>query len=280
MIGLVAAIALAAQATPAAPLLLDRKADERPRLMIVGSAHLANNNRDIANIHIDDVTTPERQREINTLVASLARYKPTRIAIEWPSRDQAGLDKRYADYRAGRLKVTSNERDQVALRLAALLGLAQVDAIDWNEDPPGKEADYDFVTWAAAHGQSDRVEQLRKRGQADADATAARMRCTSVTDWFRALNTPEARERFNRIYYDYAVIGDEQAAPGATWVGNWYTRNLRIFGQLVRTAQPTDRILVLYGAGHSYLLDQDARQSGAFTLTDPLPFLPAHHPRC
>src|SRR3546814_6069159 len=89
----------------------------------LGSPHLANNNRDIANVHVEDVTTPAHQREIETLVDALARFRPTRIAIEWPSSDQAGLDKRYAAYRAGTLPVSANERDQIALRLAAKLGL-------------------------------------------------------------------------------------------------------------------------------------------------------------
>lgn len=274
-----AALALAQTAVSPAPLLLDRTPGERPEILILGSPHLANNNRDIANIPIEDVTTPERQREIEALVAALARFKPTRIAIEWPASDQAGLDKRYAAYRAGTLDLTANERDQIALRLAAKLGLDHVDAVDWNEMPPGNVADFDFGAWAAANGQQGRVEALRKHGQAEADAIAARMRCTPIADWYRALNTPEARATSNRIYYDYALIGDGTTDPGAVWVGNWYTRNLRIFGHLVRLAEPHDRVLVLYGAGHAFLLDQDARQSGAFNVVDPLTYLPPEQPR-
>src|SRR3546814_7208399 len=105
------------------------------------------------------------------------------------------------------------------------------------------------------------------------------MRCTPIADWYRAHNTPAARDRLNRIYYDYALIGDGETDPGAVWVGNWYTRNLRIFGHLVRLAKPDDRVLVLYGAGHGFLLDQDARQSGAFDVVDPLDYLPPEQPR-
>src|SRR3546814_378501 len=173
MILALAALMLAQTSVPAGatPLLLDRTAEQRPELLILGSPHLANNNRDIANVHVEDVTTPAHQREIETLVDALARFRPTRIAIEWPSSDQAGLDKRYAAYRAGTLPVSANERDQIALRLAAKLGLDRVDAVDWNEMPPGAIADFDFTAWAEAHGQQDRVEMLRQRGQAQADAT-------------------------------------------------------------------------------------------------------------
>ncbi len=67
------------------------------------------------------------------LVRGLARWQPTRIAVEWDRSDQAGLDRRYADYLAGNLKLTANERDQIAFRLAKKLGLLKVYAIDWNE---------------------------------------------------------------------------------------------------------------------------------------------------
>jgi hypothetical protein len=33
-------------------------------------------------------------------------------------------------------------------------------------------------------------------------------------------------------------------------------------------AQPSDRVVVIYGAGHAYLLRQFARESGAFRLVD------------
>lgn len=210
---------------------------ERPALLIVGSPHLANNNRDIINARIEDVMTPTRQQEIEALVESLARFRPTRIAIEWDANDQAGLDRRYADFRAGRLKLTANERDQIALRLAAKLDLEKVDAIDWSGDAPGEAKAYDFTGWAARNGQAGRLEELRAQGQACTDAQTARWRCSPVADWYRDLNAPDALADDHRLYYDLARIGDDRESPGAAWVGAWYARNLRIFNKLARTAR-------------------------------------------
>lgn len=123
---LAATLALAASLAPA----------EKPVLLVVGSPHLANNNRDVVKTSIEDVLTPARQREVEALVEHLARFRPTRVAVEWDAADQAGLDRRYADYRAGRLRLTANERDQIALRLAAKLNLRGVDAVDWSGDAP------------------------------------------------------------------------------------------------------------------------------------------------
>src|SRR3546814_17004198 len=98
MILALAALMLAQTSVPAGatPLLLDRTAEQRPELLILGSPHLANNNRDIANVHVEDVTTPAHQREIETLVDELARFRPPRIAIAWPSTNQAGPQTRNA----------------------------------------------------------------------------------------------------------------------------------------------------------------------------------------
>lgn len=267
-----AMIALAAILLGAAPAVAG---DSAPTLLIVGAPHFDNPGRDIANAQVADVTTPERQREIKAIVERLAAFRPTRVAVEWPADRQDRLDQRYADYRAGRYQLSADEIDQIGLRLAAQLGLERVDAIDWNKTPPGEEADYDFPAWAEAHGRGDEWQARVSEQQAKADARSRLMACTPVSSWLRRLNTPEARREMQRSYYNIARFGDNAANPGATWVGNWYARNLRILNNLRDIARPGDRIVVIYGAGHGFLLDQQARESGAFEVADTLAYLPA-----
>jgi hypothetical protein len=248
---------------------------QRPQMLLLGSPHLANNNRDIVKTAVPDVRTPERQREIEAVVTALARFRPTRVAVEWGTKNQAKLDQRYAAYRAGTYTLSANEIDQIALRLAARLGLERVDAVDWLEEPPMPEVEYDWSVYAPRHGMQGQVDAISARGQTEGDAEDRDKRCTNIAAWYRALNTAAMRASLHRPYFDYAMIGGEGLNPGATWVGNWYTRNLRIFTNLRRIAKPDDRVMVLYGAGHAHLLDQFARESGAFTLADPLAYLPA-----
>lgn len=249
-----------------------------PDLLIVGSPHLANPNRDEIKADVPDVTAPERQREIQTLVDALARYRPTRIAVEVQVKDQAGLNERYLAYRAGKYALTASEVDQIALRLAAKLDLPGVEAVDWNGMPPMAEADFDYPAWAAANGRGVELNAWMETARAHAAARQARLRCAPVSAWYREVNTADYRARDNQLYFGVAMFGD----AGPNWLGgSWYMRNLRIFAQLRRTARPGDRVLVLYGAGHGFLLDQYARQSGAFTLSDPVAYLPgARRPRC
>lgn len=268
MVTIALAVMLGSAAPTAAPYL------QVPQLLILGSPHFANHNRDIANAHVEDVRTPERQREIEAVVARLAAFHPTHVAVEWPADQQARLDQRYADYRAGRYVLASDEVDQIGLRLAARLGLARVDAVNWLADNPGKDADYDFIAWANAHGRGGEWKAFQQQLQEESDAGTRLMACTPVSAWLRRSNTPDNRRSDQRAYYDIARLGDQAANPGAAWVGAWYARNLRILDNLRRIADPRDRVLLVIGGGHGFLLDQQARESGAFRVVDTLAYLP------
>ena len=240
--------------------------------MVVGMPHLANHGRDVINTKVDDVLAPQRQQEIEAIVEGLAAYRPTRIVVEYPVTRQAELDQRYAAYRAGRYALTRDETDQIGLRLAARLQLPRVHAADWNGMPPGDEASMDWDTYANRTGKAELVAAMRDPRRAELQDLAD----TPLTDLLARLNTTDALAARHRRYFDYAMLSDDADAPGANWLANWHGRNLRIFARLVRISDsPTDRVLVIYGAGHAPLLHQFAEQSGAFRIIDPVPYLRA-----
>jgi hypothetical protein len=256
-----------AQAQQTAPkLLLDRKPDQSPTLLILGTAHLANPGKDMVKITVENVLTEKRQAEIERVVDELAAFRPTFVAVEWPQAYQAKLDGIYADYRAGSLPPDANERQQFGLRLAKKLNLARVHAVDWNELPPGDMKAYNYEVWSDTHGQKATLQAIIDR----TSASSVRLGSSeTIGHWLLRLNRLQALLDNHRIYFDIAGLGDSESQPGAAWVGTWYARNLRIFTNLTRlTASPQDRIVAIYGAGHAHLLRQLASESGAFRVLD------------
>lgn len=260
---LLTASAAAAQDTPA--LLRFRAAEERPQMLVIGSAHFANPGRDLINQTIPDMMAPARQAEIEAVVAQLAALAPTHVAIEWPAARQAALDELYRAYLAGEHTLEVREAEQIGFRLAAAAGLERVDAVDWNEAPSGDEAAYDFPAYAESHGQGAVWAAIADPANTPSYSPANK----TVAAWLREMNTPEALAASHRVYFDIAMIGGDDEQPGANWVGHWYGRNLRIFRNLVNLADsPQDRVVVIYGHGHAYLLNQLGRESGAFEMME------------
>jgi hypothetical protein len=70
----------------------------------------------------------------------------------------------------------------------------------------------------------------------------------------REQNEPSAIAVGNAFYLEMLRYGAIDEQPGAMLVSSWYQRNLNICARIVQAAQPGDRVLVLYGSGHSYLL--------------------------
>ena len=69
-------------------------------------------------------------------------------------------------------------------------------------------------------------------------------------------------------------IGRGKEYVGANYVSWWYRRNLTIFDNIIRiTDAPSDRIVVIYGAGHAKLLTQFAQESGFYKVDNPLKYL-------
>jgi hypothetical protein len=90
----------------------------------------------------------------------------------------------------------------------------------------------------------------------------------------RQFNEPDAVAKGNEFYLDTLHYGALDEQPGATLVAHWYERNFNICARIVQIAQPGDRILVVYGSGHSYLLRHCLGGVPGFRVVEANDFLP------
>ena len=69
----------------------------KPTIMILGSLHMANPDVNTISFDTDDVLAPKRQRELQQLVEQLARFRPTKIAIEVDTSLDAKINAQYQE---------------------------------------------------------------------------------------------------------------------------------------------------------------------------------------
>lgn len=230
----------AAAATPQAEVLL------------LGTYHMNNPARDLHNTQADDVLLPKRQSEIEDLAKILVHFRPNKVAIEWDVADQAGLDRAYTEYVDGRRQLTRDERQQVGMRVANLLRLKKIYAIDTMWDFPYGS----LVNWAKANGRLAEIEAIDHIGSEQSKADTEYLLNHTVLEMYRHLNSQSRIAENAAIYARFGHFGDDNDPAGARLLTRWYERNSFILTSLLGVIEPGDRVLVLYGAGHQTLLQR------------------------
>ena len=246
-------------------------ADATVQVMVLGTFHLDNPGQDIANIQVDDVMQPKRQAEIGAILDGLARFNPNAVVVE-SQRRQPGtsFSERYPQFLAGTWPVNANEVVQFGFRLAQRLKHKNVYAVDVQGDFP-----FDAVmAFAKKAGRDAAIEQQIKSLQADIAKQSEFLKTNTLAALLRRNNDPKSLARDNGFYLDTLSYGALDEQPGAALVSAWYTRNFNICARIVQVAKPGDRIVVIYGYGHAYLLRHCLGGVTGFQLIEPNDYLP------
>lgn len=254
--------ALAAAALPV-------HAAEPVEVMVVGVFHMSNPGADISNAKYEDVLSPKQQAGVAKAVDALAKFKPTRIAVEWPRKVTA---ERYVQYQQDGLKGHRSERNEVVqlgYRLAKQTGAA-IEGVDVDGQFPYGPV----MAYAEAHGQKPMLDAHRAKTDAEMKAQEARFSTGGTSAVLRHLNSPAYINKGHDFYRQIGLIGGGDDQPGAALLTGWYDRNFKICARILQSAKPGDRIVVIYGAGHSFLLRQCVTETPGFKLVEPNAWLP------
>lgn len=254
---------------------VDRSSESKPEIMFLGTYHMRTPGNNIVNGNIDDISTPERQRQLEALVLDLSTYRPTKIAMECDVPETDKTREQYEQYRNGTYQLAKSETNQIGFRLASAAGLKKdaLYCIDWSEDWDNPNLNYEKYAKEHAEFQpflTSVYEKLKK----DTDVKYDALRKLKVIEQMRFINKPSEIEREHEVYFDLMRISQGQDYYGTNYVAWIYRRNLSIFDNIVRTtAGPHDRIFVVYGYGHMKLLNEFARESGFYKVESPLTYL-------
>lgn len=265
IVGLTMTQASLQQDKPAAPV----------QVMVLGTWHFGNPGADMVNLKSEDVLTSRRQADLERLAAALAAFKPTKIMVERVATTPDLLDPRYLEFKPTDLLRNRDERAQIAYRLAARVGVKGVYAVD--EQPAKGEPDYfpigKVVEYTQAHGKSDHLQHMMQTAEQHVKEFESKQATESLPHLLAEMNDPKGFHGRINDYYEFLKFGNSEDQPGADLNAMWYLRNAKIFGKVATVASGGDRILILFGAGHSYWLRHFASNTPGFKNVDPRPYL-------
>lgn len=244
------------------------EAEQKVPILLVGSYHFSNPGLDLVKNDLDDHMSAKRQAEIREVVDRLAEFRPTKIMVEWPASD-TGFDERYQQYRAGDYTLKVNEREQIGLRLAKMLGHEHIYPVDHRSG-----MDFDsMMQYGMSNGMEAEVAKFQETAQKVGDMQNAFYAKSTVQEILAMMNSELYIKANQGLYLDMLKFSGLDSQPGADVIGGWYTRNLRTLSTIRHLSKPGDRVMVLMGASHTAILNRFVKDSIFFELADPLEYL-------
>ena len=242
-------------------------------IMVIGSWHFKTSGADVINVDGPNVLTPEHQKELEEVTDRLMAFRPTLVALEQETDAPGYVIEKYTDYSPAMLTEIPNERVQIGYRLAAAAGLSSVYGID--EQPSEGEPDYFPFNALMEHiGAIGEMEAFQEKLAGVQEMVAAEMEELSALPIADALvRANEGMLSSPEFYYALATYDEGETQPAAELQAYWFMRNAKIFSKLLDVAEPGDRVVVVYGAGHKFWLDHLASHTPGVELVDPLPYL-------
>ena len=238
------------------------QSDARPEILILGTYHMANPGHDIYNMQADDVLSAKRQQEIGQLMEVLKKFRPTKIAIEADVGNKR-VEQQYSDYIAGKYTLSRNEIDQIGYRLARELGHRAVYGVDEEGDFPIQRV----INYAKANDRKEKLDAIMAGWGTMVNEQGKFLQSHTVLEVLEYMNADARVAKDVGLYFAMEPYADPGDYAGPDLLAAWYQRNIRIYSNIVKLVEsPSDRILVIYGAGHLGWLRQDVANDATVKL--------------
>jgi hypothetical protein len=244
---------------------------KKSKLMILGTFHYRDGGRDAYKPKFPvTIKSEKRQAEVKELLDLLAKFKPTKIAIENMQQYQGFHDSLYSEFQAGRYLPGENEIYQVCYQLANKMGHKKVFTVD----APGRSYEnlLNKDSFAVKYQQEIYFDKAyNSLYQSLYEKEDSLKNTISLKKYYQYLNDPRA---LNNAFGHYLIGSYKLAAngfyPGADAATAWVNRNLRIFANLMQLAASSneERIFLVIGSGHLPILRFLAMSSPEIEFVD------------
>ncbi|WP_299530479.1 DUF5694 domain-containing protein [Ulvibacterium sp.] len=223
---------------------------QKASIGFLGTFHFAGTS-DLMSLQPGDIMGQQRQKEIDSVIAYLAQYKPTKIVLEFPFGNYE-LDSIYGQYLKGKHKLTINERQQLGFKLAAYLGHKHIYMADHPMDLPFG----DLQNYLVEIDQADFFPNFLSKMKTEVIDVLQEKYDASTISQFLVFMNQEKYDRLNTGFYLQHLnqIGTDKKPVGVDLNSKWWERNMHIMRNIDKLTEEGDRILILFGQGHTALL--------------------------
>lgn len=223
---------------------------KKPRIAILGTFHFKGSS-DLVTMNVSDLKSDKRQGEILDLVNALSKFQPTKIIVEYPyKRDK--LDSIFQIYKRGEHTLSINERQQIGFRLANKMNHKNIYAADHAMELPFDE----LMTFLKEKDRMNEFQSIIDYLQKEVlTAMQNTYHNSSIKEYFVWLNDPEMDSMNKNLYLETINgFGEDDNYIGSDMVAKWWQRNFRIMRNIDEITEPNDRVLILFGQGHTAIL--------------------------
>ncbi len=233
----------------------------KTEVMTLGVFHFNFPNLDVNKINKSDqidVLEPIFQNEIEGIVNKIARFKPTIVIIERLPSEQPKIDSIFQQYLAGNYQLKRSEEEQIGFRLAKRFGLKKLYCVDeWgnfnnkiNQILNGKDSIESKKFETYFENNPDKPKRFINDPQFKTIGILA-----SLREYNDEINIRKSLGNYLIGLFKYE--SQEKDFIGVDFeTGRWFSRNLKIFRNIQRIeVNSSDKILIIYGAGHLNLLN-------------------------
>jgi hypothetical protein len=239
----------------AAALLLTVSALAQPKkteVLLLGSFHFDNPGLDVAKFENANILSEKRQQEVRDVVEKLKQFKPDKIFIESPVENQGKIDSNIIKYKAGQFELKANEIHQLGYRLAKELNLPTLYAVDYRD----ADFPYDSLVKSATEAkQYSLLEFMKKSIDSIQNLFNESLKKNTVREILLNQNAKNTNDFQVGAYFDFLVAGKEGNHIGSYLTSEWWRRNMIIYENILkRMTGKEERILVIFGSGHTALL--------------------------
>ncbi len=226
---------------------------QKTEVLLLGCFHFDNPGLDVAKFEDANILSEKRQTEVQEVLKKLIAFKPDKIFVEAPVTYQGKLDSNITKYKAGQLMLKASETQQLGYRLVKELNLPTLYAVDYNS------ADFPFdslVKSATEAKQFNLLGYIKQSIDSIEKAFNESLKKNTVREILLNQNSQVNNDFLVGTYFDFLIAGKEGNHIGSYLTSEWWRRNMIIYENILkRLTGKEERILVIFGAGHTALLE-------------------------